>query len=115
MSTPFFSSNPGRLILLAAACFTGAAAWLLLAGNLYALGIGMPAGITFAFIGVGLGMHDYPRQALLSMVLLPPALWGFTYLMGEFSTGNHSWGWGIAAVAVLALLRAAVPGKGAAD
>ncbi len=111
MSVPFFSSNPGRLVMLAAACFLGAAAWLLVAGNLYALGIGMPVGITLAFVGVGLGMTDYPKETMMSLLLLPPALFGFIYLMGEFSTGTRSWGWGIGALAALALLKAAIPGS----
>ena len=97
-------------MLLAAACFMGSAAWLLVGSNLYALGIGMPAGITLAFVSAGLGMSDYPKEILFSLLLGPPALWGFIYLMGEFSTGDTSWGWGIGALAVVALFKAAVPG-----
>ncbi len=103
-------------MLLAAASFLGAAAAMVVAHNLYALGIGMPAGITMAAVAVGLGLGDYPKEILLSVLLLPPSLWAFTYLMGEFTAGNsHSWGWGLGALALLALLRAALPSASSKD
>ncbi len=112
MGVPFLSSNGGRLLLLSAACFLAASAWLVVSNNLYALGIGMPAGITIAFVGVGLSMHDYPRETVLSLLLLPPALWGFMYLVGEFTWAKSTtWGYGIGALAVLAVLKAAIPGN----
>ena len=71
---------------------------------------GGPAGITLAFVSAGLGMSDYPKEILFSLLLGPPALWGFMYLLGEFTIGDTSWGWGIGVLAVIALFKAAVPG-----
>ena len=36
-------------------------------------------------------------------MMLPPALWGFMYLMGEFHFhGANSWGYGVALLGVIA-------------
>ena len=111
MVVPFRQSAPGRLLLVAAACFLGAAAALLISGSIYAIGIGMPLGITVAFVGVGLGIGEYTRETLYTVALLPPLLWGFYYLMAELSHVSASgWGWPMAIIAALALGVAAFPG-----
>ena len=112
MVVPFRQSAPGRLILVAAACFLGAAAALLMTGSIYAIGIGMPIGITIAFVGVGLGLGEYTRETMYTVLLMPPLLWGFYYLMAELSSGRAGgWGWPLAILAVLALGAAAFPGS----
>jgi hypothetical protein len=109
MPTPFLSSPSGRLLLAAAGLYLLSAAAYLLWGNLTAFGIGLPAAITLSFVGVGLGMSDYTKQTLLAILLLPPALWGFIYLTGEFRFRSAtSWGWGIALIGVIALGKAAM-------
>jgi hypothetical protein len=111
MPTTFRQSSPGRLLLLAGACFLASAAALLVSGSLYAIGIGMPIGITIAFVAVGLGISDdYIRETLFAVCLLPPALWGFYYLMGELHTGSQAGGWLMALVAAGMLGLAAFPG-----
>src|SRR5262245_8268914 len=112
MVVPFRQSAPGRLLLVAAACFLAAAAALLMTGSLYAIGIGMPIGITIAFVGVGLGLGDYTRETLVTVALLPPLLWGFYYLMAELSSASRGgFGWPLAILAGLALVIAAYPGS----
>ena len=114
MPTPFLSSTPGRLLLTAAGLYLLSAAAYLLWTNLTVFGIGLPAAITLSFVGVGLGMHDYIKQTMLSVLLLPPALWGFMYLMGEFHYRSASnWGYGVALLGVIALGKAAMGGDSA--
>lgn len=116
MATPFLSSTPGRLLLAAAGLYLLSAAAYLLWTNLTVFGIGLPAAITLSFVGVGLGMADYTKQTLLSVVLLPPALWGFMYLTGEFHFRSAgTWGYGIALLGILALGKAAMGGGDAPE
>lgn len=121
MPTPFLSSTPGRLLLTAAGLYLLSNASYLLWGNLTIFGWGLPAAITLSFVAVGLGMGDYTKQTLLAVVLLPPVLWGFMYLTGEFHfsasrtvMGTHfapnPWGYGIALLGAIALGRAALGG-----
>ncbi len=111
MPTPFVSSVSGRLLLTAFAAFTLSAAAYLLYGNMTAFGLGFPIGLTLSFLAVGLGMTEYTRQTLLSMIALPPALWGFMYLTAEFQYHSaNNWGYGLALLGVLALGRAAMGG-----
>jgi hypothetical protein len=116
MLLPFSKSVPGRLLYAAAACYLLAGAAQVIAASQVALGIGMPAAVTISFVAVGLGMADYPREILLSVCVLPPALWGFLYLMGELTTATAvNWGYGMAALGVVALLFAAAPRGDEAD
>jgi hypothetical protein len=102
-------------VLLAGAVFLASgAAGLMMdeTGSLYAIGVGFPIGITVAFVGVGIGLADYVRETMFSVLVLPPALWGFFYLMNELDFVKAStWGYGMAALAIVCLLRAAVPSK----
>jgi hypothetical protein len=111
MPTPFLSSVSGRILLAAFASFTLSAAAYLLAGNMTIFGLGFPLGLTLSFVGIGLGMTDYTRQTMLSVLVLPPALWGFIYLTGEFKYRSaNSWGYGLALLGILALGKAAMGG-----
>jgi len=106
----FAQSIGGRLVMAANAVFLGTSAAYLLTGSLYTWGIGMPIGLTLAFVGVGLSMTDYLRETMFSITVLPTALWGFTYLLGELDWRAITWpAYIIGALAVLALYRAAVP------
>ncbi|MBM4360022.1 MAG: hypothetical protein FJ096_18105 [Deltaproteobacteria bacterium] len=112
MPTPFLSSVSGRILLAAFASFTLSAAAYLVAGNLTIFGIGFPLGLTLSFVGVGLGMSEYTSQTMLSVLVLPPALWGFIYLTGEFKYRSaNSWGYGLALLGVIALAKAAMGGS----
>jgi hypothetical protein len=109
--TPFLSSTSGRLLLAAAGLYLLSVAAYLLWGSHTIFGIGLPAAITLSFVGVGFGMADYTKETMLSVVLLPPALWGFIYLTGEFKFRSaNSWGYGIALLGVVALAKAAMGG-----
>ncbi len=114
MTTPFFSSTSGRLILAAAAVFMLSAAAMLLFKSAWIFGLGMPAGITLAFVGAGLGLSEYAKELAFVLLCGPPALWGFIYLVAEFEfrTAN-AWGWGIGLCGVLVLGRAAMGGGAA--
>ncbi|MBM4376488.1 MAG: hypothetical protein FJ095_15510 [Deltaproteobacteria bacterium] len=115
MPTPFLSSTSGRVLLSAFAAFMLSAGVYLINGNMTIFGLGFPLGLTLSFVGVGLGMNDYTRQTMMSVLLLPPALWGFIYLTGEFKYRSaSSWGYGLALLGVIALAKAAM-GGGAAD
>jgi hypothetical protein len=87
----FAQSQGGRLMMAAHAAFLGTTAVYLFTGSLYAWGIGMPLGITFAFISVGLSLEDYLKEAFIGITLLPVALWCFTYLAGELDWRATSW------------------------
>ena len=115
MPTPYLSSVSGRVLLCAFASFMLSAAAYLLYGNMAIFGLGFPLGLTLSFLAVGFGMTDYTKETLLSMLVLPPALWGFIYLTGEFKYRSaNSWGYGLAFLGVLALGRAAMGGGDAA-
>lgn len=111
MPTPYLSSVSGRVLLCALATFMLSAAAYLLYGNMTIFGIGFPLGLTLSFVSVGLGMTDYTKQTVLSVLVLPPALWGFIYLTGEFKFRSaNSWGYGLALVGIAALAKAAMGG-----
>lgn len=111
MPTPFFSSVSGRILLCAFASFTLSAAAYLVSGNMTIFGLGFPIGLTLSFVGIGLGMTDYTRETMMSVLVLPPALWGFIYLTGEFKYRSaNSWGYGLALLGVMALGKAAMGG-----
>jgi hypothetical protein len=57
-----------------------------------------------------MGISDYARETLYSVLLLPPFLWGFYYLMGELHGGSTAWGWPMAILAAVLLGMAAFPG-----
>ncbi|MSP26652.1 MAG: hypothetical protein EXR75_16190 [Myxococcales bacterium] len=111
MPTPFMSSTPGRLMLAAAALFMLSAAALMLWGSAWIFGLGMPAAITIAFVGFGLGLEDYTKELLFTLLLGLPALWGFMYLVAEliFHSAN-AWGWGVGLCGMLALAKASMGG-----
>jgi hypothetical protein len=114
MQQSYFSTTSGRLLLVAAACYLLTAGAYLVFGSLTALGIGMPAAITVSFIAVGLGITDHMKETMLTIMCMPPTLWGFMYLIGEFQHRSaNSWGWGIMLLGVLALARAAMGGGAA--
>lgn len=111
MQKSFLSTASGRLLLVAAAVYLLSAGAYLLWNNLVALGLGMPAGITISFVAVGLGSREHIKETLMTVICMPPALWGFIYLMGEFKYHEASgWGWVILLLGVLALGRAAMGG-----
>ncbi len=106
---PFTRSMPGRLMFASAATFLlTIAVWLVNTGSTavgaYAFGVGMPLGIAFAFISVGLAMTSHTKECLFAICVLPPALWGLMYLGGELEMAKAgNWGYGIAALGFLAL------------
>jgi hypothetical protein len=108
--TPFIESTPGRLVLAAAAIALISGASQLITGSYYIAGVGLPAAITLAFVGVGLGMGEYTKETLFSVLLMPPVLWGFMYLVGEIGRGG--WGWGFLLLGIVAIAKAAIPGGG---
>lgn len=113
MATPYLHSTSGRLILAAAAVFLAAGAAGVISSSLYAIGIGFPAGITLAFVAVGLGLEDYTRPTLFSIMVMPPALWGFYYLMEElkYGGGSTTLGYAFAFLALCSIGKAAFPGS----
>jgi hypothetical protein len=115
MPTPFLSSTSGRVLLCSFSAFTLSAAAYLINGNMTIFGLGFPLGLTLSFVGIGLGMSEYTKQTMMSVLVLPPALWGFIYLTGEFKYRSaSSWGYGLALLGVVALAKAAM-GGGAGD
>lgn len=111
MATPYLSSKSGRILLVALALYMLSAAAYLLHGNMTLFGLGFPAALTLSFVSVGLGMTDYTKQTLLSVLVLPPLLWGFIYLTGEFKYRSaNNWGYGLALIGILALGKALVGG-----
>jgi hypothetical protein len=109
---PFTRSNPGRLVLLAAAIFLLSGAVMVASDDHYAFGIGMPAAITIAFVAVGVSMGSYVKETLFTACVLPPGLWGFMYLIGELKHADaRNWGYGIGLVGLLALAMAVRPGQ----
>lgn len=109
---PSFSETPGgRIVWAAAAVFLATAGWYTVSHNLYALGIGMPIGITLAFVGVGITMTDYTGEALFSITVLPCALWGLIYMTGEADHRAVTWiGYVFVVLAVIAAGKAAMGG-----
>jgi hypothetical protein len=105
--TPFIESTTGRLLLAAAGIALMSGASQLITGSYYIAGVGLPAAITIAFVAVGTGMGDYTKETLFSILLMPPALWGFMYLVGEI--GHGGWGWGILLLGIVAFAKAAIP------
>lgn len=110
---PFHKSAPGRILLVATAVFLLTGASFVKWGSYVALGIGMPAGITLAFIGVGLGMRSYVRETLLGLVLLPPALWGFMFFI-PYASASSAWPVVFGAAGIVAAGLAAT-GKGSSQ
>lgn len=111
MPTPFLSHVSGRIMLAAFASFMLSSAAYLVAGNMTIFGLGFPVGLTLSFVGVGLGMSDYTKETMMSVLLLPPALWGFIYLTGEFKFRSaNNWGYGLALLGIVALAKAAMGG-----
>ena len=111
----FAQSTSGRLMMAAHAAFLASAAVYLFNGNLYVWGIGLPAGLTIAFVSVGFGMNDYLKETMIGITLMPALLWGFMYLMGELDWRGISWPAYVMGVAALyAAFRAAVPPGSAA-
>lgn len=112
METPFLSSNPGRVILVAVAVFLASFAAYTITGSVYPIACGMPVGITIAFVAVGLGMGEYSEPAMFSILVLPPTLWGFFYLTVNVvgGAGSTTFGYITAACAALTLLKAAMGG-----
>lgn len=112
---PFTRSMPGRLMLASAATFLlTIAVWLVNTGSTaigaYAFGVGMPLGIAFAFVAVGLAMNSHIKECLFVICVLPPALWGLMYFGGELEwAGAANWGYGIAILGLLALALALRP------
>ena len=104
-------------MLVAAAVYLLTAGIYLLYSNanagIWLFGIGFPAGITLSFVSVGFSLGDYDKEAMMGVLILPPALWGFVYLMGEFwhRKASNGWGWGICVLGVLCIGRALVGGK----
>ena len=84
--------------------------------DIYIIGLSFPVSITIAFIGVGLGLHEYGKELMYTVLMAPPALWGFYYLMGELEFNNaNSWGYGVLLLAIIAAGRAAFPGGNGAS
>lgn len=109
MQQSFLSTTTGRLLLVSAAIYLFAAGGYLLWSSFVAFGLGMPAGITVSFIAVGLGSREHVKETLMTVICMPPVLWGFMYLLGELKYQDASgWGWGIMLIGVLALGRAAM-------
>jgi ABC-type transport system involved in cytochrome c biogenesis permease component len=107
--TPFLQSPGGRVVLVAAAVFLGTTGWYTISHNLYALGIGMPLGITLSFVGVGLALPDYLGESLFAVTVLPCALWSLIYATGEATFRHQPWlGYLLVLLAVLSLGRAAM-------
>jgi hypothetical protein len=107
----YLQSQPGRIMMAAHAVFLATVAIYLLTDSYYAWGIGMPAGITLAFVSVGFSLQqEYLKEALIGITLLPVALWCFAYLTGELDWRATSWpAYGCLFFAAWALFRAAVP------
>ena len=98
-------------MLAAAAVYLGTAAVYLIWGSIFAFGIGFPLGITLSFLSVGFALGEYDKEAMLGVITLPPALWGFMYLVSEFKfRDGHSWGWIIGLMAIVAAGKAALGG-----
>jgi hypothetical protein len=110
---PFTQSTSGRVMLAAAAVFLASAGWYTISHNLYALGIGMPMGITLAFVSVGLGLGDgYMKETMFGITVLPAALWGFMYLSNEMVYRHLPWGGYVMVVlAALCAAKGAMGGK----
>lgn len=109
--TPFLQSTGGRVVLAAATVFLATTGWYTISHNLYVLGIGMPAGITLAFVGVGLAMPDYLGESLFSVTVLPCALWGLMYATGEADFRHQNWlGYILVILAVVAAAKAMMGG-----
>lgn len=112
----FSASTGGRIVWAAAAVFLATTGWYTVSHNLYALGIGMPAGITLAFVGVGLSMNDYQGEALFAVTVLPCALWGLIYATNEADFRAQTWlGYIFVLLAVLAAGKAAMGGGDAEE
>ena len=111
---PSFSETPGgRILWIAAAVFLGTTGWYAISHNLYALGIGMPAGITLAFVGVGLTMTDYTKETMFAITVLPCALWGLMYATGEADYRSQAGlGYIFVVLAVIATGKAMMSGGG---
>jgi hypothetical protein len=108
---PFNETAGGRVVWAAAAVFLATAGWFAISHNLYALGIGMPAGITLAFVGVGLSLPDYSGECLFAVTVLPCALWGLMYLTFEMDHRHQNWfGYVLCVVAVIAAGKAMMSG-----
>lgn len=94
-------------MMLAAAVFLLCGACHVAAGPAWVYGLGMPAGITLSFVGIGLGMSDYTHDTMLWICVGTPALWGFMYLIGELDYASATgWSWGIGLVGLVALVKA---------
>jgi hypothetical protein len=112
MLAPFFRSTSGRLILAAAAIFLASGAAGVVWHNLYAVGIGYPVAITLSFVGVGLGLGEYTKEALFSVTVMPPMLWGFYFLTEELRFAQSTaLGYGMILVALICAGKAAFPGS----
>lgn len=112
----FNETAGGRIIWAAAAVFLATTGWYTVSQNLYALGIGMPAGITLAFVGVGLSMEDYAGEALFSVTVLPCALWALMYTTGEADHRSIVWiGYVFIVLGLIAAGKALMGGGGDED
>ena len=110
METPFLSSNPGRVILLAAAVFLFSFAAFSITGSIYPLACGMPVGITLSFVAVGVGLEDHVLPTLYTILLMPPALWGFYFLTAHLPNAA-GFGYAVGVAGLLSLGKAAVGGS----
>ncbi len=103
------------MVLAAAAVFLATTGWYTVSHNLYVLGIGMPAGITLSFVGVGLALPDYAGPSLFSVTVLPCALWGLIYATNEATFRHQGWlGYIFVVLAVAAAAKALMGGGDAA-
>jgi len=111
MNSPYLKSSTGRLMLGAAAVFLLSFAAYAVASSLYAIAIGMPIGITLAFVSVGLGMDEYTKETLFACTVLPPVLWG-AYIAYAHLEGAATWGYLAGLLGVICLGNAAMGGGG---
>ena len=111
---PSFSETAGgRVVWAAAAVFLATTGWFAVSHNLYALGIGMPAGITLAFVGCGLSLPDYAGECLFTVTVLPCALWALMYLTFEADHRSVTWvGYILCVLAVIAAGKVVMGGGG---
>ncbi len=111
---PSFSETAGgRVVWAAAALFLATTGWYAISHNLYVLGIGMPAGITLAFVGVGMSMPDYQGECLFSITVLPCALWVLMYATAEAHFRHQAWlGYIFCVLAVITAGKAIMGGSG---
>lgn len=109
MST-YLRSQPGRLLLVAAAI-------MLFAGGLYGLrqqlivfALAPPVAVAIALVAVGLSVDRCPSGALFAVTLLPVLLLFLVVGVGLAATeGRVYWGWGFIALGAVAAVKSVFP------